>query len=492
MIGKYKIIRTLGSGTTAKVKLAQNSETGENVAIKIVAKSHFESKPDLQRKIHREIALMKLLDHPHLLKLIEVYDSAHHLYIVLEFASHGELFDYLVERRSLNSSSAMNFFRQLIYGLEYLHNHAICHRDLKPENILLDANDHVKIADFGFARWMRANIAETSCGSPHYAAPEVIRGDPYDGRSADIWSCGIILYALLAGRLPFDDPSIRNLLAKVKVGHFIMPNFQPAIIQDLIARMLTVDVTSRITIQEIKNHPAFHIDLPEDYIIPKPLPLPYVGDPIDPESVEKTVLISLRHLGYKTDDDIYQELSSPANTMAKLFNCMLTSKINIESLPWAELSNEQEFIEKISQEAFLMDPKPTVSSFSLQGRDNFFRRPKVPSAGSPDYFSLAQKVSWADEASVEEFQSEHVFDFVTGKLEYVITQLQKRFKADGVLFFYPNDLTLITHVPNDNSYSIIFFEYAESSEIKIILRQIQGTITGFQYMIMMIDNEIKQ
>ncbi|OHS96356.1 CAMK family protein kinase [Tritrichomonas foetus] len=197
-IGDYVVLYPLGTGTTGKVKLGEHFQTHKHVAIKIIKKQSFEKKPQLQAKVHREIALMRVLDHPHLLKLIEVCESQRHLYIILEFAQHGELFDYLVSRRSIPLDLALKFFRQIIYGLEFLHEHAICHRDLKPENILLDENDDIKIGDFGFARWMKSNIADTSCGSPHYAAPEVIRGIPYDGRAADIWSCGVILYALVA------------------------------------------------------------------------------------------------------------------------------------------------------------------------------------------------------------------------------------------------------------------------------------------------------
>lgn len=206
-VGDYAIIQQLGTGTTGKVKLARHIVTGQRVAIKIINKSRFEVKPDLKRKIYREIALMRLFDHPHLLKLIEVCESKRRLYIIIEYAAHGELFDYLISRRSLTVEEAMRIFREIIYGLDYLHKHAICHRDLKPENLLLDEFDHIKIADFGFARWMRSNIAETSCGSPHYAAPEVIRGLIYDGRAADIWSCGVILYALLSVCLFFDFES---------------------------------------------------------------------------------------------------------------------------------------------------------------------------------------------------------------------------------------------------------------------------------------------
>ena len=197
-LGQYVLLRVLGQGTTGKVRLAFDQKNNRNVAIKIVKRSLFNDRPGLQTKIQREIALMRLVDHPHLLKLVDILESPRHLYIVTEYAGKGELFDYLVQHHFLPEAVAMNFFRQIIYGLEYLHSLGICHRDLKPENILLDENLNIKIADFGFARVVKENIAETSCGSPHYAAPEVIKGQPYDGRAADVWSCGVILFALLA------------------------------------------------------------------------------------------------------------------------------------------------------------------------------------------------------------------------------------------------------------------------------------------------------
>lgn len=197
-LGPYVIQRILGEGTTGKVKLAYHRETGQQVAIKIISKSAFDHKPNLQTKVQREIALMRVIDHPNVLKLIDVLESSRHLCIVLEYAQNGELFDFLVERHYLPVEMAMDFFRQIVLAIEYLHYHGICHRDLKPENILLDSHHRIKIADFGFARWVKSRVTETSCGSPHYAAPEVIRGIPYDGKKADIWSLGIILFALLA------------------------------------------------------------------------------------------------------------------------------------------------------------------------------------------------------------------------------------------------------------------------------------------------------
>ena len=197
-IGSYKLTHTLGEGTTGKVKLGYHTQTGEQVAIKIISKSSFSKQPKLQQKVQREIALMRLVKHPNILRLLDVLESNRHLYIVLEYAPQGDLFDFLVSRRFLPENVALDFFRQIILAVEYLHSFGICHRDLKPENILLDGSTRAKIADFGFARYTKSSLAETSCGSPHYAAPEVIKGTQYDGKAADIWSCGVILYALLA------------------------------------------------------------------------------------------------------------------------------------------------------------------------------------------------------------------------------------------------------------------------------------------------------
>lgn len=196
-IGPYQVIKSLGEGTTGKVKLGYNKKTSEYVAIKIISKVAFLKQPKLENKIQREISLMRLAHHPNILKLIEIFESERHLYIVLEYAHQGELLNFLNTHHSLPENVALEFFRQIILAIEYLHSLDICHRDLKPSNILLDNFTRVKIADFGFARWMKSSLVETSCGSPQYAAPEVIRGMQYDGKKADIWSCGVILYDLL-------------------------------------------------------------------------------------------------------------------------------------------------------------------------------------------------------------------------------------------------------------------------------------------------------
>jgi serine/threonine protein kinase len=188
------------------------------VAIKIINKPGVnEEKAQItQLKLEREVTIMKLISHPNVLQLYDVYDSPKNLFLVMEHVEGGELFDYLVKKGRLTESEAVGFFQQIIMGVDYCHHHLICHRDLKPENLLLDKHRNVKIADFGMASLqVPATMLETSCGSPHYASPEIIKGIKYDGPSADVWSCGVILFALVTGNLPFDDENIRRLLNKV-------------------------------------------------------------------------------------------------------------------------------------------------------------------------------------------------------------------------------------------------------------------------------------
>ncbi|KAK2144398.1 hypothetical protein LSH36_761g01013 [Paralvinella palmiformis] len=177
-------------------------------------------------------------------------------HLVLEHVSGGELFDYLVKKGRLTPKEARRFFRQIISALDFCHSHSICHRDLKPENLLLDEKNNIRVADFGMASLqVDGSMLETSCGSPHYACPEVIRGEKYDGRKADVWSCGVILYALLVGALPFDDDNLRQLLEKVKRGVFHIPHFVPPDCQNLLRGMIETDPNKRLTLEQIHRHP---------------------------------------------------------------------------------------------------------------------------------------------------------------------------------------------------------------------------------------------
>ncbi|XP_056144056.1 serine/threonine-protein kinase BRSK1 [Lampris incognitus] len=255
-VGPYRLEKTLGKGQTGLVKLGVHCITGQKVAIKIVNREKLSE--SVLMKVEREIAILKLIEHPHVLKLHDVYENNKYLYLVLEHVSGGELFDYLVKKGRLTPKEARKFFRQIISALDFCHSHSICHRDLKPENLLLDEKNNIRIADFGMASLQVGDsLLETSCGSPHYACPEVIRGEKYDGRRADVWSCGVILFALLVGALPFDHDNLRQLLEKVKSGIFHMPHFIPPDCQALLKGMIEVNPDKRLTLEAIQKHPWY-------------------------------------------------------------------------------------------------------------------------------------------------------------------------------------------------------------------------------------------
>ncbi|KAJ8347312.1 hypothetical protein SKAU_G00287130 [Synaphobranchus kaupii] len=252
-VGPYRLEKTLGKGQTGLVKLGIHCITGQKVAVKIVNREKLSE--SVLMKVEREIAILKLIEHPHVLKLHDVYENNKYLYLVLEHVSGGELFDYLVKKGRLTPKEARKFFRQIISALDFCHSHSICHRDLKPENLLLDEKNNIRIADFGMASLQVGDsLLETSCGSPHYACPEVIRGEKYDGRRADVWSCGVILFALLVGALPFDHDNLRQLLEKVKSGVFHMPHFIPPDCQALLKGMIEVNPDKRLTLEAIQKH----------------------------------------------------------------------------------------------------------------------------------------------------------------------------------------------------------------------------------------------
>ncbi|KAJ7422764.1 serine/threonine-protein kinase BRSK2 isoform X1 [Willisornis vidua] len=278
--------------------------------------------------VEREIAILKLIEHPHVLKLHDVYENKKYLYLVLEHVSGGELFDYLVKKGRLTPKEARKFFRQIISALDFCHSHSICHRDLKPENLLLDEKNNIRIADFGMASLQVGDsLLETSCGSPHYACPEVIRGEKYDGRKADVWSCGVILFALLVGALPFDDDNLRQLLEKVKRGVFHMPHFIPPDCQNLLRGMIEVDASKRLTLEHIQKH-IWYIGGKNEPEPEQPIPrkvqirsLPSLED-IDPD-----VLDSMHSLGcFRDRNKLLQDLLSEEENQEKMIYFLLLDR----------------------------------------------------------------------------------------------------------------------------------------------------------------------
>lgn len=318
------------------MRIARHSKSGTYAAIKIVSKTQLvqsrRSFNDLEddaerilRGLEREIVVMKLIDHPNIMHLYDVWETSGELFLILEYVEGGELFDHICERGRLPADEALDYFQQLIDALDYCHKLNIAHRDLKPENLLLDKDKKLKVADFGMAAWQVGNnLLETACGSPHYAAPEIIAGKPYDGKTSDVWSSGIILFALLAGKLPFDDENIARLLEKVKRNQFVIPADIDAGAQDLIRTMLEKDIHKRITITEILKHPWFtsrprrvpHHAAPSLEEISRPLS--------SASNVDIDILGNLRTLWHGTsDEELIGALLSKEHTWEKIVYSLL-------------------------------------------------------------------------------------------------------------------------------------------------------------------------
>ncbi|XP_059873958.1 serine/threonine-protein kinase SIK2 isoform X1 [Delphinus delphis] len=260
-VGFYEIEGTLGKGNFAVVKLGRHRITRTEVAIKIIDKSQLDA-VNLE-KIYREVQIMKMLDHPHIIKLYQVMETKSMLYLVTEYAKNGEIFDYLANHGRLNESEARRKFWQILSAVDYCHGRKIVHRDLKAENLLLDNNMNIKIADFGFGNFFKSGeLLATWCGSPPYAAPEVFEGQQYEGPQLDIWSMGVVLYVLVCGALPFDGPTLPILRQRVLEGRFRIPYFMSEDCEHLIRRMLVLDPSKRLTIAQIKEHKWMLVEVP--------------------------------------------------------------------------------------------------------------------------------------------------------------------------------------------------------------------------------------
>jgi BR serine/threonine kinase len=451
------------------VKEAIHKDTNQHFAVKIVKKSKFASHPDLEGKIRREIALMRIVDHPHILKLIEFFESPRYLFMVLELAPHGELFDYILSRPRLEPALALPIFRSIVYALEYLHCHAICHRDLKPENILLDSFDRPKIADFGLARWMRENIAETSCGSPHYAAPKIVRGLTYDGRIADIWSCGIVLFALLSGRLPFDDTSVRAVIAKIRRGRYVMPEF-PEPLQDLVSRMLTVAPDKRIRIDEIKRHRAFFLDLPPlQYQPPTPLPIPLFNEPIDRADIDDGIRSILRSIGYESEDEIDRELTAETHTKAKVFFRMFTRTIPLDLLPWRSEAPVFEY----PQNKFVLSPMelPQMTPEVVLNSGSLVHSPDSNPIGS---MPLSSNWGVARTAAAGGDRLFERFDRIEEHIEVIMADLQVILQNREYVWFHPDDMSIVAGDLSLQFFLLFQAEFMDLNAIALTVQVVRG------------------
>ncbi|KAJ6820604.1 CBL-interacting serine/threonine-protein kinase 14-like [Iris pallida] len=269
LFGKYEVGRLLGCGAFAKVYHARNLRSGSSVAIKCISKIRV-VRTGLVPNIKREISIMRRLRHPHVVRLLEVLATRSKIYFVMEFVKGGELFSRIANKGRLPEDSSRSFFQQLISAVGFCHARGVYHRDLKPENLLLDEAGRLKVSDFGLSAVSEQvrpdGLLHTLCGTPAYVAPEVLSKKGYEGAKVDIWSCGVILFVLNAGYLPFNDPNLMAMYRKIYRGDYRIPKWTSPDLRRLISRLLDVNPDSRITVDGIIRDPWFKKGLEEEHL----------------------------------------------------------------------------------------------------------------------------------------------------------------------------------------------------------------------------------
>ncbi|KAJ3073098.1 hypothetical protein HDU98_002243 [Podochytrium sp. JEL0797] len=332
VLGDYLLQKTIGEGCFSKVKMAVHFPTGQKVAIKCVDKQAMKLEVGTAERTLREILVLSHMFHPNITRLLEVVDNKDFIYLILEYEVGGELFDYIIAKQVLPESEARVMFRQMLSAIQYCHINGIVHRDLKPENILLDAHGNIKLIDFGFSNVIReGNQMDTFCGSPSYAAPEMIARRKYNGQDVDIWALGVILFVLVCGYHPFDNQHMGRMYSNILGGRFKFPEkidvSQEA--KDIITSMLTVKPESRATLSFLQSHPwttdnqtlpqvEFYnltLDSPVSPNISNATPTATRGDPCH---LHDTFLIAeLHRMGFSTQEiDHAKRTGDPGPVMA--------------------------------------------------------------------------------------------------------------------------------------------------------------------------------
>uniref|UniRef100_A0AAR2LM94 non-specific serine/threonine protein kinase n=1 Tax=Pygocentrus nattereri TaxID=42514 RepID=A0AAR2LM94_PYGNA len=273
-VGNYRLLKTIGKGNFAKVKLARHVLTGREPGVTTAVIFHC-----FLQQLFREVRIMKILNHPNIVKLFEVIETEKTLYLVMEYASGGEVFDYLVAHGRMKEKEARAKFRQIVSAVQYCHQKKIVHRDLKAENLLLDADMNIKIADFGFSNeFTEGSKLDTFCGSPPYAAPELFQGKKYDGPEVDVWSLGVILYTLVSGSLPFDGQNLKELRERVLRGKYRIPFYMSTDCENLLKRLLVLNPIKRGSLEQVMKDRWMNVGHEEEELQPYTEPEPDFKD----------------------------------------------------------------------------------------------------------------------------------------------------------------------------------------------------------------------
>ncbi|KAI8147967.1 kinase-like domain-containing protein [Fennellomyces sp. T-0311] len=264
--GRYEKLCTLGKGNFGKVYLARDCRTGQEVAVKVVDKTSIKSGERRQHALNeKEICegFAQRLNHKNVVHVYEVFTDNENIYVAMEYVEGGELFEKIKLRHRLEEPLAKRWFREIIEAVDYIHKNGIVHRDLKPENVLIDKYQKIRICDFGFGKLCeRQQVLNTYCGSPFYAAPEMVTATPYRGPPVDMWSCGVILFAMLAGTLPFQGDDMPQLFRRINSGAYTMPHHISREAADLISRLLCKSAKNRISAEDCLKHPWFNHNSP--------------------------------------------------------------------------------------------------------------------------------------------------------------------------------------------------------------------------------------
>uniref|UniRef100_A0A674D0L0 non-specific serine/threonine protein kinase n=1 Tax=Salmo trutta TaxID=8032 RepID=A0A674D0L0_SALTR len=369
-IGNYRLLKTIGKGNFAKVKLARHILTGREVAIKIIDKTQLN--PTSLQKVKGKT-----------LKLFEVIETEKTLYLVMEYASGGEVFDYLVAHGRMKEKEARAKFRQIVSAVQYCHQKNIVHRDLKAENLLLDADMNIKIADFGFSNeFTMGSKLDTFCGSPPYAAPELFQGKKYDGPEVDVWSLGVILYTLVSGSLPFDGQNLKELRERVLRGKYRIPFYMSTDCENLLKRFLVLNPSKRGTLEQIMKDRWINAGLEENELKPFMEPEQDITDQkridimVEMGYTQEEVTESLTRMKYDEITATYLLLGRKSTELEASDSSSSSNLSLAKARPASEHNNN-------GHSSAHLKTQRSISSTQKQRRYSDQAGPSIPSVGYP-------------------------------------------------------------------------------------------------------------
>ena len=467
----FKMGKKLGEGRFSIVKLGTHSLTNQSVAIKILDKTKIANIQDKER-INREIKIMKKINHFNITKLYTIIETKYIIYLVEEYVQGKELNDYLYTKGKLTEPEACKFFHQIISGLSYLHYIGIAHRDFKPENILLTNDNKVlKIIDFGLGNiYKKGQLLKTSCGSPCYIPPEMIKEEGYNPDKSDIWSAGIILYLMLCGHLPFYEEDNQLMYDKILKGDYDIPKFLSDEAKDIIKKILEVDPKKRSNFEEIKNHPWFNI-INKKYMIFKGIDVDADIIPVDEEIVEK-----MEKIGINKIETRYHVLKNFHNKITTIYNLLLKEKIDSGKKSISDMQSElyNEYINDQKNKIIYYGNLDSVLKNRIGGENK--KMIKLPNWNENEYENNNENMIIGDNGSIMERlikAGKFTYDEENMCLNRVTYISNKPSKKKENLDDYDSKYKTITSIKTNNIQKIKKFQSSQYNETKTKIKSNQ-------------------